>query len=77
MTKTRFDILGVKTAQLSILGMTIVATVEPENLKCVLSTDFRSYSLGDGRKKLMKPVLGDGIFTTDGREWVLLWFLPR
>ena len=75
MTKTLFDILGVKTAQISILRMRIVATVEPENLKCVLSTDFRSYSLGDNRKKLMRPVLGEGIFTTDGKEWVPFCFL--
>ena len=72
LTKTMFDTLGVKTAQMSILRMTYVATVEPENLKCVLSTDFRNYSLGDMRKKLMRPVLGEGIFTTDGKEWVPL-----
>lgn len=73
-TKGRFDILGVKTAKLSLFGMTFVSTLEPENLKCVLSTDFQSYSLGDNRKKLMRPVLGEGIFTTDGKEWVLFSF---
>lgn len=72
-TKDRFDILGVTTAQLSVLSMTFVSTLEPENLKSVLSSDFQNYSLGDNRKKLMRPVLGDGIFTTDGKEWVLFW----
>ena len=71
MTKDRFDLLGVNTVQVSILRMTVVATVEPENLKSVLASDFRNYSLPDGRKKLLGPVLGEGIFTTDGKEWVL------
>lgn len=70
MTKDRFDLLGVNTVQVSILRMTVVATVEPENLKSVLASDFRNYSLPDGRKKLLGPVLGEGIFTTDGKEWV-------
>ena len=74
MMKSKFDLLGVNTAQISILTMKFVATVEPENLKCVLSSDFRSYSLGDKRKALMRPVLGEGIFTTDGKEWVLFFF---
>ena len=74
-TRSRFDKLGVTTAQLSVLHMTFVSTLEPENLKCVLSSDFQSYSLGDNRKKLMRPVLGDGIFTTDGKEWVLFFGL--
>lgn len=68
MTKERFDLLGFNTARISILTRTFVATVEPENLKCVLASDFRSYSLGDERKMLMRPLLGEGIFTTDGRE---------
>ena len=47
----------------------VIATIEPENIKSVLSTDFKSYSLGDNRKRLMTPLLGEGIFTTDGAAW--------
>lgn len=68
MTKGHFDRLGFNTVQISILTRTFVATIEPENLKCVLASDFRSYSLGDERKKMMRPLLGEGIFTTDGTE---------
>lgn len=71
MSKDMFDLLAAHTVRMSVLTMTVVATVEPENLKCVLASDFGSYSLGDGRKKLMRPVFGEGIFTTDGKEWVL------
>ena len=68
MTKDRLDLLGVNTAHITILSMTFVVTIEPENLKCVLASDFRNYSLGDLRKKMLKPFLGEGIFTTDGEE---------
>ena len=76
--KGRFDLLGVKTAHIDILTTRFVATIEPENLKCVLASDFRNYSLSKERKKLLRPLLGNGIFTTDGDEWVLSSFvLPR
>lgn len=71
MTKERFDVLGVMTLQMAILGFTMVVTTEPENVKCVLASEFRSYSLGDARKRMLRPLLGEGIFTTDGKEWVL------
>ena len=71
MTRNRFNVLGVTTVSASILTTTFVSTIEPENLKCVLASDFRSFSMGDGRKKLLRPFLGEGIFTTDGKEWVL------
>ncbi|KAL8953305.1 MAG: hypothetical protein Q9222_000829 [Ikaeria aurantiellina] len=43
--------------------------MEPENMKSILATDFKSYSVGDDRKKGLRPFLGDGIFTTDGAAW--------
>ena len=73
----RFHLLGVKTAHIDILTRRFVATIEPENLKCVLASDFRNYSLSKERKKLLRPLLGDGIFTTDGEEWVLSSFFLR
>ena len=72
--KDRFELLGVRTAHIDILTRRFVATVEPENLKCVLASDFRSYGLSKESKKLLRPLLGDGIFTTDGEEWVLSSF---
>ena len=73
--KDRFELLGVRTAQIDILTRRFVSTVEPENLKCVLASDFRNYGLSKERKKLLRPLLGEGIFTTDGEEWVLSSFL--
>ena len=77
VTKGRFDLLGVHTAHINILTSTFIATVEPENLKYVLANDFQSYSLGKQRKQLLRPLFGDGIFTTDGDEWVLSSFFPQ
>ena len=69
--KNRFDILEANTAEITILTRTLIATIEPENLKCVLASDFHNYCLSDGRKVLLRPFLGEGVFTTDGKEWVL------
>ncbi|KAF2398460.1 cytochrome P450 [Trichodelitschia bisporula] len=46
----------------------IVATVEPANIKTILSTHFKDYSLG-ARIDSLGPLLGMGIFTTDGAIW--------
>ena len=60
---------GVKTGQICILGQTLLMTIEPENIKTVLASDFKSYELSDERKKTTTPLLGEGIFTTDGPAW--------
>ena len=68
-TEQRWKSNGVKTGKVRFMGQTIIATIEPENIKSVLATDFKSYELGDMRKKTMTPLLGEGIFTTDGPAW--------
>jgi cytochrome P450 len=45
-----------------------IFTIDPENVKTVLSLWFRDYCLGD-RPPIMGPLLGRGIFVTDGDEW--------
>lgn len=47
----------------------ILMTIEPENLKTVLATNFKDWNLPDGRKSGFLPLLGPGIFTTDGAAW--------
>lgn len=49
--------------------MKIIATIEPRNVQSILSLDFKSFELGDHRKSVMVPFLGEGIFTTDGPKW--------
>jgi cytochrome P450 len=45
-----------------------VFTIDPENIKSVLSLRFKDYSLGD-RTPIMGPLLGRGIFVSDGDQW--------
>ncbi|KAL9607967.1 MAG: hypothetical protein Q9167_007164 [Letrouitia subvulpina] len=54
---------------LKVANMSIVSTTEPEILKTVLATNFKDWNLPDVRKAAFDPLLGKGIFTTDGAEW--------
>lgn len=45
-----------------------ILTVEPENIKTVLSLNFKDYGIGH-RLKPFKPLLGVGILDTDGEQW--------
>ncbi|KAM3425111.1 hypothetical protein BST61_g7075 [Cercospora zeina] len=65
----RFQQTGVTTFQLKALGRRIHTTIEPENLKVIQAIDHKKWSLGTRRKVGFRPLLGDGIFTTDGAEW--------
>ena len=64
----RFDELG-NTFKVKTMGRHITMTVEPENLKAILSLQFKDWSLGTLRKQSFLPLLGHGIFTTDGAAW--------
>ena len=46
-----------------------IQTVEPENIKTIMALDFKKWSLGKRRKDAFVPLLGHGIFTTDGAAW--------
>jgi len=44
-------------------------TIEPENLKTIMAVNFKDWELGERRKTAFTPLLGHGIFTTDGHAW--------
>ena len=64
-----FSKLNVRTYRLNFLGEEFMITVEPLNVKSILSLDFKNWSVGENRKKYMAQFLGEGIFTTDGAAW--------
>ncbi|KAL8854758.1 MAG: hypothetical protein Q9221_000541 [Calogaya cf. arnoldii] len=64
-----YRFLDCTTFSASQLHVQFLATIDPDNIKSILATDFKSYSLGEGRKQALRPFLGDGIFTTDGADW--------
>lgn len=65
----QFSSLKTNTFQMRFLHSTAIITADPENLKSILSLDFKSWSLGAERKKVFADLLGEGIFTTDGAAW--------
>jgi hypothetical protein len=56
------------TYEITVMGTTFVTTDEPENIKCILATNFKDYGIGK-RLKAFGPQFGSGIFTTDGAHW--------
>ena len=57
------------TIHFKTLAVDIINTIEPENLKAVMATQFKDFHLPDRRKSAFVPLLGYGIFTTDGHAW--------
>ncbi|RAO64659.1 uncharacterized protein BHQ10_000671 [Talaromyces amestolkiae] len=53
----------------TILGRTLIVTIEPENIRAILSRKFEDFDLGHFRNKSLEPLLGTGIFTSDGEAW--------
>lgn len=52
-----------------ILFSSIICTIEPDNLKAVLSTRFEDYGITRVRKDAFFPFLGQNILIADGAEW--------
>nr|P24458.1 RecName: Full=Cytochrome P450 52A3-B; Short=CYP52A3-B; AltName: Full=Alkane-inducible P450-ALK1-B; AltName: Full=CYPLIIA3 [Candida maltosa]AAC60531.1 n-alkane-inducible cytochrome P-450 [Candida maltosa]BAA02041.1 n-alkane-inducible cytochrome P-450 [Candida maltosa] len=64
-----FDEYPHHSFYMTVAGMLkIVLTVDPENIKAVLATQFNDFALG-ARHAHFDPLLGDGIFTLDGEGW--------
>jgi hypothetical protein len=56
------------TYEITVMGTTFITTDEPENIKCILATNFKDYGIGK-RLEAFGPQFGSGIFTTDGAHW--------
>ena len=52
-----------------ILLSSTICTIEPENLKSILSTNFRRYGITGVRKNALLPFLGHSILLADGTAW--------
>lgn len=51
-----------------IATLPIIVTNEPENVKTILSLKFKDYTIKN-RQFAFTPLLGDGIFNSDGEKW--------
>ncbi|ANB15119.1 Dit2p [Sugiyamaella lignohabitans] len=59
---------GHDTLHDEVMGLNRIVTRDPENVKAVLATNFKDFSLGL-RHGAFYPLLGDGIFTLSGEGW--------
>ncbi|CAK9135198.1 unnamed protein product [Ilex paraguariensis] len=58
-----------KTYRLLTLFWTEVYTADPANVEYVLKTNFANYGKGRFHHNVLMDLLGDGIFTVDGKNW--------
>lgn len=47
----------------------LISTIDPENIKTVLTARFKDYAVRSIRAPKLGPLLGRGIFVTDDKEW--------
>ncbi|KAL3463005.1 n-alkane-inducible cytochrome P450 [Aspergillus heterothallicus] len=66
-TRELFRVHG-NTFTVKELQRRAIVTIEPENIKTVLSLKFKDYGIGH-RLEPFRPLLGEGIFDTDGDHW--------
>ena len=52
-----------------ILFSSVICTIEPANIKAVLSTRFKDYGITSVRKNAFRPFLGQSVLIADGVEW--------
>lgn len=57
------------TFRATMPGRRVTLTVEPKNVQTVLALKFKDFELGVYRNRAMRPLLGYGIFSTDGTMW--------
>jgi cytochrome P450 len=65
----RYHEMGVNTWRYSVMGSRTFTTCEPKNIQALLATQFQDFSLGRTRRGNFMPLLGNGIFTSDGKSW--------
>ena len=49
--------------------LSLISTIEPENIKAVLYTKFDDFEIGEPRRVAFSPVLGNSILLSDGKRW--------
>ena len=65
--KERFQVNGPTHSSVT-LGVKLFHTIDPENVRAILATNFSDFGLGV-RYKTFGALLGRGIFTSDGAAW--------
>ncbi len=58
-----------RTFAVDLLGVTVIHTCDPVNLKYILTEQFPKFIMGPVRHATLGPLMSDGIFTSDGEAW--------
>ena len=69
IAQKRFQNAGNKTYTWKIMGSRGFFTADPKLVQAVLATQFNDFCLGYTRRGCFMPLLGNGIFTADGKAW--------
>ncbi|EMF08099.1 cytochrome P450 [Sphaerulina musiva SO2202] len=69
LSNRRFQEMGVSTIHMVFPGGDFHITCQPENVKTMLSTDFKRWGLESTRKSTFKFAIGEGIFIAEGARW--------
>ena len=64
----RYEKFG-KTLQVNSFGTPVIHTIEPENLKSILATQFDSFGFEELRGNVSPELWGKGILNSDGAFW--------
>lgn len=67
LSRQRYSRFGNTFTSRQLLNRAIM-TVEPDNIKTILALNFKDYGIGH-RLERFGPLLGAGIFDTDGDHW--------
>ncbi|KAL2872529.1 cytochrome P450 [Aspergillus lucknowensis] len=59
----------VATFRIRQMGRENIFTCDPANIQAMLATKFKDFELGSLRQFTLHPMLGTGIFTSDGEAW--------
>lgn len=51
----------------------VFMTSDPKNIQAILATQFLDFDIGSDRRGNFAPMLGHGIFTSDGESWYVSW----
>lgn len=68
MQRNLFIDYNTETLRQTLLGKDLIYTCSIENIKAVVNHQFEDFSIGY-RHEAFKPLLGDGIFATEGPKW--------
>lgn len=68
LQKSNYVKYNADTIKTNMLHKQIIHTKNAENVKAIVSTQFDDFSLGK-RPEFFKPLLGNGIFASEGERW--------